>query len=191
MALQVFYRTTVHVHIAAESWVGSRSWQGGDGDKSLIYWVHFLASQAASNTPSPPIPTHQTAQGLRERNKRYGVREWGENEVNRERERRLVKNEKWRQRQISRDMQGTKRKIEPYWGENRSTSALFRKHFFILTCKILWITLYMIQVHDDNGYTALPNKPTVSREKWKSGRRRKKETKMRIQRARLRRKWKV
>lgn len=54
MALQVFCRITVHVHIAAESWAGSRSWQGGDRDKSLIYWVHFLVSQAASNTPLTP-----------------------------------------------------------------------------------------------------------------------------------------
>lgn len=75
--LQVFCRT-VHMHIAAESWVGSGSWQGGDRDKSLIYWVHFLVSQAASNTPPPHHPyTHppNSTGTERERNKRYGVRE--------------------------------------------------------------------------------------------------------------------
>lgn len=76
------------MHVSAESWVGSRSWQGEDRDKSLIYWVHFLVSQAVSNTP-PPLhpPIHLTVQGQRGRNKRYGVRETGKNEVNRDRER--------------------------------------------------------------------------------------------------------
>lgn len=58
------------MHIAAESRVGSRSWRGGDRDMSLIYWVHFLLTQAASNTPAlPPLPTHLTAQGWREKEK--------------------------------------------------------------------------------------------------------------------------
>lgn len=73
----------MHMHVSAESWVGSRSWQGEDRDKSLIYWVHFLVSQAVSNTPPP---TRLTVQGQRGRNKRYGVRERGKNEVNGDRE---------------------------------------------------------------------------------------------------------
>lgn len=60
------------MHVAAESWAGSRSWQAEDRDKSLIYWVHFLLSQ-------PPLPM-------------YREREKGKKEVNRER--RVVKNKK-------------------------------------------------------------------------------------------------
>lgn len=128
MALQVFCRTTVHVHIAAESWAGSRSWQGGDRDKSLIYWVHFLVSQAASNTPLTPIPTHPNSkrtEGEKQKVWSEGVQEeWGK-QREREREKRLVKNGKWRQRQIRRDVQGTKRKIEPYWGKIKAWALYF------------------------------------------------------------------
>lgn len=107
-----FCRTAVHTHTAAESRLGSRSWQGGDRDKSLIYWVHFLGSrapfnrhthtQAHTNTHSAThTPPHLTAQGQR---RRQGRREGGgetkgvereRNEVNRER--RLVKEERGRQ----------------------------------------------------------------------------------------------
>lgn len=55
---------SVNMHIAAESWVGSRSWQGGDRDKSLIYWVHFLPTP-----PLPPLSSHLTAQGQKEKEK--------------------------------------------------------------------------------------------------------------------------
>lgn len=68
-----FCRTTLLTHIAAESWAGSRSWQGGDRDKSLIYWVHFLLSQAPSSTPHYPPPTHLTAQRQREKEKQKGM----------------------------------------------------------------------------------------------------------------------
>lgn len=46
------------MHIAAESWVGTRSWQAGDSHKSLIYWVHFLLTQATSSSPRYTLPTH-------------------------------------------------------------------------------------------------------------------------------------
>lgn len=55
------------MHIAAESWPGSRSWQGGDGDKSLIYWVHFLLTQTASPPATPYPPTQLTRHGEKEK----------------------------------------------------------------------------------------------------------------------------
>lgn len=77
-----FCRTAVHTHTAAESRLGSRSWQGGDRDKSLIYWVHFLGSRAPFNThmhTQTHTPPYLTAQGQRERgrgrDKRCGARE--------------------------------------------------------------------------------------------------------------------
>lgn len=94
----------MHTHTAAESRLGSRSWQGGDRDKSLIYWVHFLGSRAPFNThthtqthtePHTHPPPRLTAQGQREREGETKGVERERNEVNRKR--RLVKEARGRQ----------------------------------------------------------------------------------------------
>lgn len=91
----------------------------------------FQHPRAAPST-HPPNSTGMEREGG---NKRWGVREYGKDEVNRER--RVAKNEKWREQQISGDVQGARRKIEPYLKITVEALALyFWNHFTFSQVKL-------------------------------------------------------